>query len=246
MEVDLRHVCFEGKRPFEGRRAFSQSTRRNLRHPHVRPPTTEPADGFVDWIIRRAGLDAGRYRHRPLLRRLPACLRTLKVHSTEEARELLKNRPDLLPAAISSLLIGVTEFFRDPPVFESVRTTILSNAAGMRGPLRSLECSLLHRRRTVQLGHPLRRDAFAAAQLLAGHRLPARRHRAGPCGVLSLPGAAAVGTENPQQVLRGRRRFVAADSSPCGGMCIGRSPTWPKAPRRVPGTSFCGEMRRSI
>ena len=24
--------------------------------------------GFVDWIIRRAGLDAGRYRHRPLLR----------------------------------------------------------------------------------------------------------------------------------------------------------------------------------
>jgi chemotaxis methyl-accepting protein methylase len=190
MEVDLRHVCFEGKRPSEGRRAFSHSTRRNLRHPHVRPLTTEPADGFVDWIIRRAGLDAGRYRHRPLLRRLPACLRTLKVHSTEEARELLKNRPDLLPAAISSLLIGVTEFFRDPPVFESVRTTILSNVAGMRGPLRvwSAACStgeelyslaiLLAETRLLRhsflLGTDCRPDAIARARA-ACYRSPALR-----------------------------------------------------------------------
>ena len=47
-------------------------------------------------------------------RRLPTCLRTLNVRSTHEAEELLQKQPELLPTAMDSLLIGVTEFFRDP------------------------------------------------------------------------------------------------------------------------------------
>jgi chemotaxis methyl-accepting protein methylase len=67
----------------------------------------------------------------------------LTVHSTEEAREVLEDRPDLLSAAISSLLIGVTEFFRDPAVFEAVRAEVLPTLALRRGPLRvwSAGCS---------------------------------------------------------------------------------------------------------
>jgi chemotaxis methyl-accepting protein methylase len=103
----------------------------------------EIADDFVDWVIGRAGLDARLYRHRPLARRLPACLRTLKVHCVEDACTLLESRPSLLSAAVSSLLIGVTEFFRDPAVFESVRSEVLPNLAVRQRPLRiwSAACS---------------------------------------------------------------------------------------------------------
>jgi chemotaxis methyl-accepting protein methylase len=88
------------------------------------------------WIIARSGLDAGAYRHQPLQRRLPACLRMLKVPSAAAARRLLDRRPELLPPAVSALLIGVTEFFRDSDVFDAVRGEVLPDLAQRRGPLR--------------------------------------------------------------------------------------------------------------
>ena len=135
---DLRHVCFEGRPVAAARPKAGQGTSQRIGPLHAPPPTAEPADGFVGWVIGRAGLDASVYRHRPLLRRLPACLRTLMAHSTEEAQELLEDRPDLLSAALSSLLIGVTEFFRDPTVFEDVRAEVLPSLAVRPGPLRVL------------------------------------------------------------------------------------------------------------
>ncbi len=72
-----------------------------------------------------------------------ACGRCKSARS-EEGRALLENRPDLLPAAVGSLLIGVTEFFRDPAVFEAVRARVVPElAARGRGPLRiwSAGCS---------------------------------------------------------------------------------------------------------
>lgn len=142
--VDLRHVCFEGRQAADGRRRAARGHPYAERGPWDAPPAaSEPARGFVAWVIDRAGLDASLYRHRPLLRRLPTCLRTLKVHSTEEAQNLLEDRPDLLPTAVSSLLIGVTEFFRDSAVFEGMRAHVLPDSAVRRGPLRvwSAGCS---------------------------------------------------------------------------------------------------------
>ncbi len=141
--VDLRHVCFAGRPAAATRRKTGRGAYQRLGPTHGPLLTAEPAAGFVAWVIDRAGLDASLYRHRPLLRRLPACLRTLQVHSAEEARELLEDRPDLLPAAVSSLLIGVTEFFRDPAVFEGVRAEVLPSLAARRRPLRvwSVGCS---------------------------------------------------------------------------------------------------------
>ncbi len=135
-KFDLRHVCFEGKQaPLPRREAPPRICR--LCGPSRAPlVTTEPSDGFLDWVIGRAGLDATLYRGEPLLRRLPACLRTLKVRSVEEARKLLEDRPDLLPAAVSALLIGVTEFFRDRAVFEKLRAEVLPQLAAKEGPLR--------------------------------------------------------------------------------------------------------------
>src|SRR5690606_38568523 len=65
------------------------------------------------------------YRSRPLERRLGACLRSLRVGSEDEAKALIAARPELLNRILSTLLIGVTEFFRDPLVFASLREIVV-------------------------------------------------------------------------------------------------------------------------
>jgi chemotaxis methyl-accepting protein methylase len=82
-------------------------------------------DPFLLWLLEGAGLKASAYRTAPLQRRLAACLRQLRVQSSAEARHLLASKPHLQMAALDAALIGVTEFFRDAPVFEALRETVL-------------------------------------------------------------------------------------------------------------------------
>ncbi|MGD0231526.1 MAG: CheR family methyltransferase [Syntrophorhabdales bacterium] len=138
---DLRHVYFEGKRTFR-----NGGNRKPGNHdPSVQPaaPVSDPSPKLpgIAWILEKGGLDASAYRSEPLARRLPACLRAIKARSMDHAREILENRPELLPAAISSLLIGVTEFFRDPSVFEALRTRVLPRLARPSPPLRILSAA---------------------------------------------------------------------------------------------------------
>ncbi len=146
--VDLRHVCFEG------RRADTPPERARRRRP-ARPtppveraeparshssahPRTEvgPADRFARQVLERSGLGADGYRAEPLRRRTAACLRTLNARSIADATAALDERPDLLPRALSALLIGVTDFFRDAPVFDALRDIVLQDLVGRGGPLR--------------------------------------------------------------------------------------------------------------
>jgi chemotaxis methyl-accepting protein methylase len=93
----------------------------------------DEADPFVNWLFRQAGLSAAHYRPETLRRRLPACLRNLRVRSTEQARQLLERSPGLVPAAVSALLVGVTTFFRDREPFERLRTLLRELARGRPG-----------------------------------------------------------------------------------------------------------------
>jgi chemotaxis methyl-accepting protein methylase len=137
----LRHVRFAG-RP-------AASVPRHARRARSIPPAALPLDAipseppgqFVSWVFERAGLAVEGYRGEPLARRLPACLRTLHAHTQDQARQILEARPELLPAAVSALLIGSTDFFRDAHVFETLRTDVLPKLAD--GPLRiwSAGCS---------------------------------------------------------------------------------------------------------
>ena len=97
----------------------------------------ERPDEFIAWTLDRAGLDAAAYRPQPLVRRLPACLRVLKVRSPHAARKLLERKPRFLAKAVSALLIGVTEFFREPDVFEFLGTQVLP-AWAARNPRRRI------------------------------------------------------------------------------------------------------------
>lgn len=136
---ELSHICFAGDDSPAGRLAGS---RRALPVHGPRPFRRHvPAEGasldpFLEWLFARGGLDAAAYRPRTLERRLPACLRRLGVRFTPEAFALLRQRPELVPAAIESVLIGVSEFFRDPAEFDYLRLAILPPMLRSRGRLR--------------------------------------------------------------------------------------------------------------
>jgi len=80
---------------------------------------------FVRWVLRRAGIDAEHYRRETLARRLPACLRVLRAASLSHARFMIERNDELLHEAVSALIIGVTQFFRDAPVFDALRDVVL-------------------------------------------------------------------------------------------------------------------------
>jgi chemotaxis protein methyltransferase CheR len=137
---NLNHIDFEGTTPARARR-FSGLGANCATLPA--PPAEVSSDDFLRWVLRRAGLDAAAYRAEPLRRRLPACRRVLKVHSVGAARELLEHQPELISTAIGSLLIGVTDFFREPAVFDMLAAQVLPRLAGRKGPVRiwSAACS---------------------------------------------------------------------------------------------------------
>ena len=139
---DLSHISFEGKarvRPPRSRACGTGSAGVAV----AATAQDDRLDPFIAWVLGRAGLDAAAYRTRPLHRRLPACLRALKVGSTHAARELIDRNPHLVTEVVSCLLIGVTEFFREPGVFDILRTQILPALADRDRPLRiwSAACS---------------------------------------------------------------------------------------------------------
>ena len=139
----LQHVRFSG------RSADSESSF-PPRAKQISPATcdakgrqSERPSQFISWLFHRAGLSVACYRGAPLVRRIPACLRALHCETEAHARQVLEQRPEFLPAAIDALLIGVTEFFRDPSVFETMRTEVLPQLALPTRPLRvwSAGCS---------------------------------------------------------------------------------------------------------
>jgi chemotaxis methyl-accepting protein methylase len=77
------------------------------------------------WLLRRAGLDPAAYLARPLQRRVTACLRALGAASPEDAKSRVTADPALLAPGLSVLLIGVTQFFRDPDVFDALATHVV-------------------------------------------------------------------------------------------------------------------------
>lgn len=130
-EVDnrLKHLSFGGVAP-PCRRHPNRPARTGEAQtaPHQAVETEEELDSFIPWLMAEVDLDAGLYRSQPLTRRLPACLRALRVSSPGAAREKLTRRPELLQVAINALLLGVTEFFRDAPVFDLLRELLRERA----------------------------------------------------------------------------------------------------------------------
>ena len=142
--MDLSHIRFEGTHTNRG----SLGPQVLVRHPSLarrRPPVQdEPvASGLQARILSQQGLDPARYRHRPLERRLGACLRALGVSSEVAAWERVESDRAAQAVALNTLLIGVSSFFRDAAVFEVIRTTVVDALKRLGRPPRvwSVGCS---------------------------------------------------------------------------------------------------------
>lgn len=102
---------------------------------------TPEEQAFLEFALIGARQSAENYRLVPLLRRLPACLRALKVDSVVEARRLLEERPDMRSKALDALLIGATSFYRDAPVFDYLDQSVLPRLFERRDRVRVLSAA---------------------------------------------------------------------------------------------------------
>lgn len=142
--MDLTHIRFEGSHTDR----VSLGPRVLVRNPSLArrrsPARDEPvAGGLPAHILSQHGLDPARYRHRPLERRIGACLRALRVSSEVAAWERVGSDREAQTIALNALLIGVSSFFRDAAVFEVVRTTVVDAMKRLGRPPRvwSVGCS---------------------------------------------------------------------------------------------------------
>src|SRR5258706_3143720 len=119
---EFRHICFRG--PIV-RERFTLAHDPSLGAERGLVPLSEDEESFLRFLFKEAGLDLYQYRLRTLKRRITACLRTLHAGNFTDARRMVQQKPALLPAAISTMVIGVTSFFRDGQVWEQMRTEVI-------------------------------------------------------------------------------------------------------------------------
>lgn len=71
------------------------------------------------------GLDLTQYRTAYVERRVAARLRALNLHTYRQYTRLLDSSPEEYAKLLDALTINVTDFFRDPPVFQLFRSKIV-------------------------------------------------------------------------------------------------------------------------
>jgi chemotaxis protein methyltransferase CheR len=126
-EPRFKHVLFRGVISPPGERKKPEAVPRLALPPALPRPGTnaDAAILFLRRILMQAGLNPLLYRTPPLVRRLPACLRALRVETCAAAEQLLAAKPALISHALESLLIGTTELFRDPAIFRELEEYVL-------------------------------------------------------------------------------------------------------------------------
>jgi len=133
------------------------------------------AQEFFRELLVTVGLSSDSYRSSALLRRVPACLRFLRAKDLAAARVKLAGNPSLARATVHVVLLGVTEFCRDQPVFQYLRERVIPELALLGRPLHvwSAACSdgrelyslaiLLHEAGLLTTAHLLGTDCRSEA-----------------------------------------------------------------------------------
>ena len=81
----------------------------------------------------RTGHDFLQYKEKTLLRRLQRRMQLLQIETTEAYIERVRDQPEELDQLFRELLIGVTQFFRDPVAFEALNETVLKGLVANKG-----------------------------------------------------------------------------------------------------------------
>jgi two-component system CheB/CheR fusion protein len=82
-------------------------------------------------VLRSAtGHDFSQYKHSPILRRVERRMRVHNLETMERYLHYLRQNPQEVDALFRELLIGVTDFFRDPDAFEIIAKRVLPAVLG--------------------------------------------------------------------------------------------------------------------
>ncbi|MDX6243675.1 MAG: two-component system, chemotaxis family, CheB/CheR fusion protein, partial [Frankiales bacterium] len=89
---------------------------------------TEPDSAFEDllrYLRDSRGFDFTGYKRTSLMRRVDRRMQDADIPSYEAYLDLLQVRPEEFTALFNTILINVTDFFRDADSWEELRTTVL-------------------------------------------------------------------------------------------------------------------------
>jgi two-component system CheB/CheR fusion protein len=98
------------------------------RHPVVptaREPMEKALSRVIDLVSGRSAIDFHQYKPTGLLRRIGRRMAATHTTALEDYAQLLEAHPEEVGHLAASLLINVTEFFRDPDAFLFLRNTVL-------------------------------------------------------------------------------------------------------------------------
>jgi chemotaxis methyl-accepting protein methylase len=142
--MDLSNIRFFGDEPARppGRPPSHVAAARS--RPAAQSPAAERLTSPLALAtLRAAGLDPGVYRPAPLVRRVPACVRAIRAGTEEAACRALAVTPARTEPMLSTLLLGVSAFFRDEAVFELLARAVVPGLPADR-PIRVLSVGCSH------------------------------------------------------------------------------------------------------
>ncbi len=92
--------------------------------------------GSLDRLLQRICVDGvvdmTRYRPQYVERRVATRLRALGLHSYRQYADYIETHPEEYAKLVDTLTINVTEFFRDAPVFDLIRSQVLPELVASR------------------------------------------------------------------------------------------------------------------
>jgi two-component system, chemotaxis family, CheB/CheR fusion protein len=98
---------------------------------------TEAADHLaqIAALLRtRTGHDFSGYKDKTVARRVQRRMQVLQIDEVPDFIERLRKEPQEVDALLQDLLIGVTNFFRDPPAFEALERHVIPRLFEGKGP----------------------------------------------------------------------------------------------------------------
>ena len=99
----------------------------------MRTDATSHMATIMGALRARSGHDFSEYKEKTLVRRLQRRMQLLQVDSPAAYIELFREQPEELDLLFRELLIGVTQFFRDPEAFDALNTSVLKGLVTGKG-----------------------------------------------------------------------------------------------------------------
>jgi two-component system, chemotaxis family, CheB/CheR fusion protein len=125
-------------------KGIARELSRIARHPYVRRDGAEAAEvpatdhsglNMIFQLLRRStGVDFTHYRQTTILRRIQRRMVVHKIDRLPEYLKYIQSNPSEIKALYQDMLINVTSFFRNPGVFEAMKTEVFERILKDRGP----------------------------------------------------------------------------------------------------------------